>query len=317
MPELTIDGIVPIIPTPFNPDETPDWESLGGLIEFAIGAGAQAACLPAYASEFYKLSEDERRQAVAVAVRKSNGRIPVIAQVNYASTRLSIEAVRAARENGASGICCAVPRMFALSEADLTAHFHRILESVDLPFIIQDFNPGGASVSPAFIANLRRLHSNFRYVKLEEPLMAAKIEAISQETGGEIGVLEGWGGMFMLELVEAGITGVMPGLALTDILGRAYRLAKTGRRNEAHSAFERALPQIVFSLQNMELFHHAEKRLLAARGVLDQPVVRLATMTLRKREADYVDFLNVKILEALDELGLPRNPARKVSGQVS
>lgn len=310
MPELLIDGIVPIIPTPFLPDEAPDWEGLENLLEFAIAAGGQAVCLPAYASEFYKLSEDERHETVAVAVRTANGRVPVIAQVNYPSARQSIAGAVAARKHGAAAICCAVPRIFALSEADLLEHFHRVLESVDLPFIIQDFNPGGASLSPGFITNLHRQHSNFRYVKLEEPLMAAKVQAILNETGGEVGVLEGWGGMFLLELVDAGIAGVMPGLAVTDILGIAYRFAKSGLRDEAYDVFQRVLPQIVYSLQNMELFHHAEKRLLVARGVLARSVVRRATITLRKQEADHIDFLNAKVLETLDKVGLPRNPAK-------
>src|SRR5690242_16655855 len=66
--DFHIDGIVPIIPTPFLGDDRPDWESLRGLVDFAHAAGACAICLPAYASEFYKLSEDERREALARAI---------------------------------------------------------------------------------------------------------------------------------------------------------------------------------------------------------------------------------------------------------
>jgi 4-hydroxy-tetrahydrodipicolinate synthase len=55
-----IDGIIPIIPTPFNEEQEITWEDLGDLIEFARAAGARAFCLPAYASELYKLSEAEQ-----------------------------------------------------------------------------------------------------------------------------------------------------------------------------------------------------------------------------------------------------------------
>ncbi len=64
-----VDGIIPIIPTPFTAEEEVDWEALRDLVEFAIAAGARAICLPAYASEFYKLVEEERRQAVVEAVQ--------------------------------------------------------------------------------------------------------------------------------------------------------------------------------------------------------------------------------------------------------
>ena len=47
-----IDGIVPIVPTPFASNEEIDSQSLRRLIDFAHAAGACAVCLPAYASEF-------------------------------------------------------------------------------------------------------------------------------------------------------------------------------------------------------------------------------------------------------------------------
>jgi len=79
--EFRIDGIVPIIPTPFFADDRPDWASLRGLVDFAHAAGDCAICLPAYASEFYKLSEDERREAVARAVEYAAGRVPVASTI--------------------------------------------------------------------------------------------------------------------------------------------------------------------------------------------------------------------------------------------
>ena len=72
-----IDGIVPIVPTPFDSNEEIDFQSLRGLIDFAHAAGVCAVCLPAYASEFYKLDEAERRRVVWEAVDQAAGRIEV------------------------------------------------------------------------------------------------------------------------------------------------------------------------------------------------------------------------------------------------
>ena len=180
MKELQIDGIVPIIPTPFLADDRPDWDNLESLIAFAHAAGACAVCLPAYASEFYKLSEDERREAVARAVRYSAGKIPVIAQVNFAASNLALEAARSAQNNGATALCSAVPRIVPLAEKDLFRHFAHILQSVELPFVIQDFNPGGATLSSRFVAELNSAFPHFRYIKLEEPMMAARVREIGK-----------------------------------------------------------------------------------------------------------------------------------------
>jgi 2-keto-3-deoxy-L-arabinonate dehydratase len=51
-------GGVPIVPTPFTDREEVDHEALEGLV--AVSAGVKGVCLPAYGSEFYKLTEQER-----------------------------------------------------------------------------------------------------------------------------------------------------------------------------------------------------------------------------------------------------------------
>ena len=280
---------------------------IGGLLDFAASVHVSGVSLPAYASEFYKLTEAERREAVIIAVDHLGGKVPVIAQVNYPATLQAVRSVREAQEDGASAVCCAVPRMFSLDEGALLKHFDRILQAIDIPLIIQDFNPGGDSVGARFIAELHRVHPHFGYVKLEEPLMAEKVEAILQETSGAVGVLEGWGGMFMLELIPSGICGVMSGLGISDILARAFRLAKHGDSDRAYELFQGVLPQIVFCLQNLELYHHAEKLLLEARGIISGSVVRQASRTLRGNDAKHIRFLNGKILNLLDHHGFPRN----------
>jgi dihydrodipicolinate synthase/N-acetylneuraminate lyase len=138
--------------------------------------------------------------------------------------------------------------------------------------------------------------------------MAAKVKAILDATGGEVGVLEGWGGMYILGLIEAGICGVMPGLAISDLLVRIYQLAVAGRKQAAYEIFVDVLPQIVFSLQNMEFFHHAEKRLLAMRGILGETTVRDLMVTPHEIDSAQLEFLNQRILAVLDRLKMPHNP---------
>jgi len=307
--EIKIDGIIPIIPTIFDEQDRINWSGLDRLLDFACGIDVCAVCLPAYASEFYKLSDAERRQIIARAVERCNNRLPVIAQANAGSTIQSVELARFAQEAGASAVSVAAPRLFALGERDLLRHFGRILSAIDVPLVLQDYNPGGPTVSTSFIAELHRQHPHFRWVKLEEPLMAARVTSIMDATSGEVGVLEGWGGMYLLELVAAGICGVMPSLSLADLLARTYRLAKGGHRQEAYEIFAGTLPIIVYSLQNMELYHHAEKRLLAARGIIDETFVRDPRRDLDPLDAAHIDFLNANVLALLGRLKMPRCPA--------
>jgi len=306
--KLHINGVVPIIPTPFTEDDKIDWPSLRRLVDFACATGACGMCLPAYASEFYKLSEAERLQLVSEAVQHAAGRHPVFAQVNFVSLTQAVENAREAQRIGASAIAAAVPRIFAFGESDLYRYFDRLLSSIDIPLLIQDLNPSGPTVTPRFVSDLHRAHPHFRWIKLEEPMMSSKVTAVLEATNGEVGVLEGWGGMHMLDLIPAGICGVMPGLAISDLLAKAFRLATLGDSTGAYTIHAAVLPQIVMSLQHMELLHHAEKSLLAARGILPGAFVRQLTLKLDRYTEDRILFLNQQILAVLGRFGLPLNP---------
>lgn len=308
--ELRLNGIMPIIPTPFTAEEQVDWPAVRRLVDFGCAAGVSALCLPAYASEFYKLSEAERLRLIREAVDQAAGRVPVFAQVNFVAAAQATEVVDEAQQAGASAIAVAVPRMVACGETDLYRYFDRILSSMDIPLLIQDWNPSGPTVTARFVSELHRAHPQFRWIKLEEPLMSSKVSAILEATAGEVGVLEGWGGMYMLDLIPAGICGVMPGLGVSDLLARVFKLATQGDMSGAHSIYAAVLPQIVFSLQHLELFHHAEKRLLVARGILRNAVVRELTLRLDRHTEDRMAFVNQRVLAELDRLGLPGNPVQ-------
>jgi dihydrodipicolinate synthase/N-acetylneuraminate lyase len=297
MTAFEIDGILPIVPTPFRPDGSVDRAALERLLEFAVSARVCGVCLPAYASEFYKLRDAERQELVLDAIRTMHGRLPIVAQVNHVSTDYVAETARDFEHAGAAAIAVAVPRVFSLPERDLLRHFDRILRAITVPLIIQDFNPAGATVSVEFVKTLCRQHPHFRYLKLEEPLMAERVRSIIQETNGAVGVIEGWGGAYVLELIDAGICGVMSGLAISDLLQIVWNRARAGNKNAAYELFQGMLPQITYSLQNLEFFHHAEKALLVARGVLSDPGVRDATLTVHEIDRAHIDFLNRKILD--------------------
>ncbi len=315
MAAFEVDGIVPIVPTPFTREGGVDRVVLESLLKFAAGAGVCGVCLPAYASEFYKLRDDERRQLVCEAIATLDGALPVVAQVNQISTAYAVETVRELEHAGAAAISVAVPRLFGLPERDLLRYFDRILSALTVPLIIQDFNPGGATVSVDFIKSLHSQHQHFRYLKLEEPMMSWRVRSIVEETSGAVGVIDGWGGVYMLELIDAGICGVMPGLGVSDILRVVWQRARAGDKDGAYELFRGVLPQITYSLQSLEFFHHAEKALLAARGVMPNTDVRDATLTVDNIDRAHINFLNRKVLElvrSLESIGPGANASAEV-----
>jgi dihydrodipicolinate synthase/N-acetylneuraminate lyase len=296
---MKLEGIVPILPVPFHEDESIDEESLRRLVDYCLREGAGGVCLPAYASEFYKLSEQERVDLVRIVAEEAKGRIPVVGQANHGSPSIALQLAQAMEAAGADVISLAAPRVFAIGDEDLVRYFKRIGEGLRIPILVQDFNPGGPTVGPGFAARLQSECPNFKYLKLEDPLMGPRIRAILVATDGEIGVLEGWGGMYLMELIPCGICGVMPGTPLLRLLKRAWDDRRAGRDVEAYAAYQTVLPFIVFTLQHMELFLHIEKRLLQRMGLIRSAKVRDITITPDADSLEYGEWLIEQLLPSL------------------
>lgn len=294
-------GIIPVIPTPFDAQERIDTGALAGLIGFAAQAGAPAICLPAYGSEFYKLTEAERREIVQAAVKHAGGRIKIVAQANHPSSRVAADLARTYQDIGADIIAFAIPRQFAIKDDEILRYCATVAGAVKLPVLVQDFNPGGSSIGPEVAAQLAQA-GNIQYIKLEEPLMGAKLHAIREVTQDQISVFTGWGGMYLLELMADGIAGAMPGLSMCDLFTRVYALASGGQMEAALELFSPMLPLITYSLQNMELLHHCEKRLLQERGLLRNAQVREPQLRLDAGMESYLQKLIAQILRLVARL---------------
>lgn len=293
----TMLGIVPVIPTPFDRSQQIDIAALQPLIDFAARSKVKAVCLPAYGSEFYKLSTAERYLLVQAAVEYSAGRVQVMAQSNHPSPALAAELAKRNEGMGAEIISFALPRQFPYGEDSLLRYAEAVTKAVKTPVLVQDFNPGGPSVGASFAKRLKEAAPHFCYLKLEEPFMGSKIQAVREATGGSVGVLEGWGGMYMIELAEDGVAGVMPGLAMCDLFVRVFEKIQDGDRTGAAQIHRSMLPQINLALQNMEIYHHCEKRLLAARGLLKSVVVRDPFIDITPQLESHIDLVNRLVLE--------------------
>jgi 4-hydroxy-tetrahydrodipicolinate synthase len=301
-----LEGVVPVVPTPFRADESIDLEGVASCVRFAARCGVKAVCLPAYASEFYKLSDAERLDVVEAAVGAAGGKVQVVAQSNHPSARVAADLARRHQDMGAGLVSFAVPRQFAVPQGDLLGYCRAVCDAVTVPVLLQDFNPGGPTVGADFVRTLKESCPNFRYVKLEEPLLSPKVRAIREAVGGGVGVLAGWGGMYLPELIPSGVCGLMPGLGAADLLQLVWRLGKEGRADEALGVFERVLPQLVFSLQSLELFLWMEKQLLAGRRVIDRGSAhaRRPAWTPDEDVSGHGLRLNARLLRACRDLGL-------------
>ncbi|MBI2300807.1 MAG: dihydrodipicolinate synthase family protein, partial [Armatimonadetes bacterium] len=238
------------------------------------------------------------------AARSAAGRLPVVAMANHPGLPLAVELAKRMAAAGADIIGLNLPRAFGVREDDLFRYAVAVAEATDLPFLVQDWNPGGGTVGPDFCVRLRERCPNFGWIKLEEPRMGPKMTAIHRATNQEVGVLEGWGGLFMPELMPHGCVGSMPGLAVCDVLVKVWDHLAAGDLYGAFGPFSEVMPYIYFSLENFEVYHHLEKRILVARGALAEAHVRDLTTHPDEYDTSYFEFLLAKLRETIERYGL-------------
>jgi len=274
-------GVLPVLPTPFTWQDEVDYPALRRLVDFAAKCGIKSVVTPAFGSEFYKLDGGERQAVIETAVAQASTHgLKVVAQCNHTTPRLAARLAREAHGMGAAAVATALPRAFASSERQLFDYARRVCGATELPVIVQDWNPGGKTAEAGFFIELHGSCPNFRMAKLEEPGIGNAIRSIVRETGGRIGVLSGWGGSYTIQLHPAGLSGIMPGLAMADVFVSIWKHLEEGEQAAALDHFSTISPYLQFSLQTFEQFHHAEKRLLVRRGVLTNPAVRPVTVDL-------------------------------------
>jgi dihydrodipicolinate synthase/N-acetylneuraminate lyase len=64
---------MPVMALPLREDETIDEAALRREVDFSISTGTVGICPPGFATEFYKLTEEERRLVIQVVAEQTGG----------------------------------------------------------------------------------------------------------------------------------------------------------------------------------------------------------------------------------------------------
>src|SRR5271154_392257 len=120
---MKIRGVIPVMMLPLKEDESIDEGALRKQVDFAIAGGAAAVCAPGFATEFYKLTDEERRWVIRVVVEQTAGRVPMFASPGCGSARATIELSRYAESVSADGLVVAPPKWCPLGVREQTTFF--------------------------------------------------------------------------------------------------------------------------------------------------------------------------------------------------
>jgi len=265
-------GVFTIPCTPFTDTGALDLDSLKSEIEFCVAAGAHGIVAPVNASEFWTLSDDERRLVAETVVRVTDRRIPTVIGVAGGSTPVAVAFARHAQEIGADAVIAMPPHVRVAPPAAIFAYYRAISEVIDIPIFIQNHDaPAGTRMTPEFVIQLVTTLDHVDYVKEETMPPTHAIEAEIRLGSSKLkGVMGGVAGRYLMDEYRRGACGTMPACEATDVHARVWNALDAGEHRQARDLFNRLLPLLNFEA----LMPGVYKAVLKRRGIIETDYLR-------------------------------------------
>jgi len=262
-----IHGVCPIVATPFTDDGAVDYDSIRNQVRVLAEGGCHAAALFGVASEFFKLTDDERdRMAEVVADEAGAHDLPLVLSVTHEATEVATERAAAYEAAGADCIMVLPPSTLGPPQGEVVDHLAAVGEAVSVPVMVQYRPPETPTMPPETLVRLGREVPNVDYFKIETDPSGPYSTQLIEETDGEANVLVGSAGKTMVEALDRGAVGVIPASFAWDVYVDIYEAYGAGDRERAIDLHDRLLP-ILNRVDQASLVY--EKRILARRGVIE------------------------------------------------
>ena len=288
----SLTGVYPVISTPFDARDEIDVPILHREIDWLINCEVDGLTI-AMVSEVLRLSESERRALAESTVSHVAGRVPVINSVGAETTRLAVAYAQHAQEIGARAVMAISPMAVALPDEQITTYFRHIIESIDIPVVVQDASGylGRALPISLYVDLIDTYGADRVYVKPEASPIGPRLSALRDASDGRARVFEGTGGLMLVDSFSRGIVGTMPGAEMPWAVVALWRALEA--RDEQQIRKIHGLIAALVSLQtSLDSFVAVEKHMLVRQGIF--------TNTNRRQPVGYE--LDAETVVAVDRL---------------
>src|SRR5690348_6317351 len=103
---FSVRGVSPVLAVPFTNEGDVDASSFQALVRHVLASGASSAMLFGFASEFYKLTDDERTALLSSFIKETSARrdFVTIASVTDHATEIAVRRAKASVLAGAGAL---------------------------------------------------------------------------------------------------------------------------------------------------------------------------------------------------------------------
>jgi 4-hydroxy-tetrahydrodipicolinate synthase len=294
-----LNGVFPVLATPFHDDGTPDDAGLRRIARYAVEAGADGVVYPALASELFSLTEDERRNLLAVVAEAVGGRARFIACITAPDATLAASLAAHAEAAGADAVMTMAASALKDAPGGVRGYFEAIAGACNLPIVLQNAPaPLGSAQTTEEVLELVRAVPRIEYVKEENQPCGQRISQLLAEAPANLrGVFGGAGGRYIIDELERGAVGTMPACELTELHAALWRSWEHGDRVSARQLYNRSLPLLTFQA----VFRMAmTKEVLRRRGIIGSAHVRERGPRLDQHDQKELTTLLAEIEDLLD-----------------
>ncbi|MBB1644939.1 4-hydroxy-tetrahydrodipicolinate synthase [Sphingobacterium sp. UME9] len=222
--------------TPFNSDESVDFEALGQLIDLQINEGMDYLVSLGTTGEVATLTNDERKRIWDFTVKRVNGRLPLVAGIGGNNTAEIVEQIKDFDPTGFCAILSVSPYYNKPTQEGIYQHYKAVSNASPLPVILYNV-PGrtGSNITAQTTLRLANDFSNIVAIKEASGNFAQFSEILRDKPTGFL-LISGDDPVTlpMMSLGAAGIISVI-GNALPKKVATLAKLCAEGNYAEARS----------------------------------------------------------------------------------
>lgn len=296
-------GTIPVMLMPFDESGAIDEASLRRVVRFELKGGIHGIGVNGFASEGYKLTDDERRRAVEVVAEEVGGAVPLVVGLAPGSTEAAVLQAEELAAYRPAALMTLPPSTFGMGDRPIVNFYVDLGSASPAPVLVQQAPHvhaySRAALSASELVEIAERSPNVRYFKIEGPGSAQRIAELSQllDDGGFFG---GGGGVTFLDELRSGASGLIPGVGFNDYFVRAWDRWESGDEQGALDLLQQVQPLVsAVSDPGHEFSCHARKHLMARAGYLRSARVRRPTVSVTTAQLDAVvavaDSLRLRI----------------------
>ena len=183
MKKRVFTGVGTALITPFTEQGDVDYDSFGPLIDWQIEEGVDALIIAGTSGEGSTLSDQEHKDVVKFAIKRVDGRVPVIAGTGSNDTAYGLQLTKACCEYGADGVLVVTPYYNKATQDGLVKLYYEYADAATAPVILYNVpSRTGVNITPETYVRLAE-HENIVAVKEASGNIAQITDLMSRVNG--------------------------------------------------------------------------------------------------------------------------------------